>query len=75
MLGRDTSGFQYIDTPEKHFFVFEIVPCRVEAALLKIAVAVFDRRESCRDFLITACGKGPLARLRGIFAALEDWEE
>jgi len=31
--------------------------------------------ESCRDFLITACGKGPLARLRGIFAALEDWEE
>jgi tRNA threonylcarbamoyladenosine biosynthesis protein TsaE len=28
-----------------------------------------------REFLITACGKGPLARLRDIFDALEGWEE
>jgi len=28
-----------------------------------------------RDFLLTACGPGPLRRLRGIFAALEEWEE
>ena len=31
--------------------------------------------ESSREFLITACGKGPLTRLKGIFAELEDWEE
>ena len=28
-----------------------------------------------RDFLLTACGPGPLSRLRGIFDALEPWEE
>lgn len=28
-----------------------------------------------RDFLLTACGHGPLSRMRGIFDALETWEE
>ena len=31
--------------------------------------------DSKREFLITACGKGPLSRLKDIFASLEDWEE
>ena len=30
---------------------------------------------SRREFLLTACGPGPLSRLRGIFAALEQYEE
>jgi tRNA threonylcarbamoyladenosine biosynthesis protein TsaE len=42
-----------------------------EHFLWTIRMAGGDRRE----FLLTACGKGPLERLKGIFDALVAWEE
>ncbi len=42
-----------------------------EHFLLTIRMAGASRR----DFLLTACGEGPLRRLREIFAALDPWEE
>ena len=42
-----------------------------EHFLLTIRVGGATRRE----FLLTACGQGPLSRLRGIFEKLVEWEE